>query len=756
MIYIIIIIVSLFDPDDFGDCIRENYHNNNASNCEKSPSFYPYFANSLFWDFESTDGGFTAFRFNPLPGGWVWDSFMPWTQPYSGKKSWFMTSGLYWGFYDDDCSWVLESPIIVLDSADACTLSFYHWYNIEWWFDGGNLKISTDYGTTWTIINPLEPDRYPCPSAHSGNFGIPNEPCFSGDSSNLGWHQAKFLLNDYAGKIVILRWHFGSDGVDRYPGWYIDDVKITNATGITKDVGALSILRPMANVVPNVILHPSARFKNYSIDTANFKTFLQIDTLNTTIYIDSINISLPPEGETTLIFKPWLTGNNSGLTYNISAYVKFSGDQYPLNDTIKKQTQTQYQFWEILLKPFPLPSSGHSLAAFNDTSFMVFGIRIPGVYLDTTLIYVINREDWVGGPKNPYGSGSYGTANVVNGKYYRIGGTNNFPNPLNRVDIYDPNLNLWTSGSQSPIGLIDHTSGVYNDSLIYIFGNGNWGYPTSNEVYVYDTYNDNWLSANSFPGDGRGACAGGIIDSFIVIACGFKTGGIFCNDYIVGRISRTNPLYIIWSQWRPIPGMDKGRCRIPYVIDTVNKELWLVGGKLKSGLETGEVWSYSPYTNIWTNWQMPKPHPVCNVSPVVITKTCYGNRGIFVPSGYQANSYIHEHEFFHIRGHSVDEQNSVEIYPKGGYLKCLPNPASKFLIIKYRTYISEDIQIKVFDISGRLVRKLVERKNEPPGEKLICWDMDNEQNKRISSGIYFIQMNTQSCSITKKIIILTQ
>ncbi|MEO0122596.1 MAG: T9SS type A sorting domain-containing protein [candidate division WOR-3 bacterium] len=742
----------IFNPDNFGNNKIQSYCDTVI--LQSFQSYYHCLSDSLFWDFESSNGGFIAHGFSPYPGGWVWDSFMPWTQPHSGHKAWFMTSDWFWGLYEDNCSWILESPVIVLNSAGACTLSFYHWYNIEWWFDGGNLKISTDYGATWAIIYPLEPDSYPCPSAHNGNFGIPNEPCFSGDSSNLGWHLAKFLLDNYAGKIVILRWHFGSDPADVRPGWYIDDVKITNATGITRDVGTSSILRPVINVIPNVILYPLASYQNYGIDNANFKAFFQIDSLNTTIYIDSINISLPPQAETILTFNPWRTGNNSGITYGVSAYVKFFGDQYPLNDTVKMFTQTSQQFWEVLLKPFPLPSSGHSLAAHSDTSFMVFGIHIPGQYLDTTLVYITSRETWHGGPKNPFGPGSYGTVNFVNGKFYRIGGTNDFPNPLNRVDIYDPVSNLWTSGSPAPVGLIDQTSGVYKDSLIYIFGNGNWGYPTSNEVFIYDTYHDIWLSANPFPGTGRGTCAGGIIDSFIIIAGGFKTGGVFCSDYIVGKISSTNPTLITWGQWQAIPGMDSGRCRIPYTIDNLNKELWLLGGKLANALETGEVWSYNPYTNIWTNWQMQKPNPVCNVGSVVVAKTCYGNRGIFIPSGYHTNTYVREHELLHLRNQGAEEQKSFEMYTKCAYLQCLPNPARKFLKVKYQTTNKQDIQIKVFDASGRFVKMIVNRKGEIPGEKIAYWNLCDENGKTIPAGVYFIHLETSDGNmlLRKKVI----
>ncbi|MEO0190704.1 MAG: T9SS type A sorting domain-containing protein, partial [candidate division WOR-3 bacterium] len=540
-------------------------------------------------------------------------------------------------------------------------------------------------------------------------------------------------------------------------GWYIDDVRITgvkNSSGIIRDVGPISIDFPYSNVLPNITIHPKARCRNFGWQSESVLVFMRIDSLNITVYLQDTIVVIEPYTETTITFETWTTGGSGGIIYDIYTFTQLDGDQYPFNDTLHQHTVTSFSFWESLPAPFPLPSSGHSLASYDNGTYMVFGIHTPGNYLDTTLIYNISADIWIGGPKNPFGSASYGTVNVVNGRFYRIGGTCNFPNPLDRVDIYDPASNLWISGSPAPTGLIDHTSGIYKDSLIYILGNGNWSYPTSNLVYIYDTYTDNWITANPFPGPGRGACAGGIIDSFIIIACGFRDGGEFCNDYILGVINKSNPAFITWGQWQVIPGMDSGRCRIPYTIDILNKELWLVGGKLANNQETGEVWSYNPYTNIWTNWQLPKPHPVCNVAPVVITTTCYGNRGIFVPSGYHANQYIGEHELFHVWNQSVAEEEKGNLYSNFAYLRCLPNPVNKMCMIRYNTRCTQDIEIKIYDVAGRLVKKLVDRRLEPQGEKLIYWDVCDERGKPVPSGVYFVHLNSAEYTLIDKTTIL--
>jgi len=38
--------------------------------------------------------------------------------------------------------------------SDEAQLIFYHWYDIENYFDGGNVKISLDEGASWELITP--------------------------------------------------------------------------------------------------------------------------------------------------------------------------------------------------------------------------------------------------------------------------------------------------------------------------------------------------------------------------------------------------------------------------------------------------------------------------------------------------------------------------------------------------------------------------------------------------------------------------
>jgi len=64
-----------------------------------------------------------------------------------------------------------------------------------------------------------------------------------------------------------------------------------------------------------------------------------------------------------------------------------------------------------------------------------------------------------------------------------------------------------------------------------------------------------------------------------------------------------------------------------------------------------------------------------------------------------------------------------------------------------------DVALRIYDVSGRLVRTLVDG-YQSPGEKSVIWDGINETGGQASSGIYFYRMTARGVSETKKMILL--
>jgi hypothetical protein len=164
-------------------------------------------------DFESSNGGFVA---EPVSGAWEWG--VPTSGPgaaHSGTQLWATVLA---GPYSNDANWTLTTQDDYVASQDNPIILFYHWYDIETRWDGGNVKYSTD-GINYLLLHPT--GGYD-DTAYTANSGIPAESCFTGHPAV--WEAEEFIIPVTSGQTFRLRFHFGSDGSVTYPGWYIDDL----------------------------------------------------------------------------------------------------------------------------------------------------------------------------------------------------------------------------------------------------------------------------------------------------------------------------------------------------------------------------------------------------------------------------------------------------------------------------------------------------------------------------------------------------
>jgi len=188
----------------------------------------------IFHDFEDDNGGFSSND----EDGWQWG--LPDINPYSGSKVWATVLD---DNYANQANWILETPDFLLTPASL--LTFYHYYQIENYWDGGNLKLSTDAGDSWQLIHPTE--EYPVSNINSGASGIPNQPAYTGNSN--GWQEAEFDLSDYFGKFARIRWHFGSGPWVNEPGWYIDDFSLSGTNPLYSVIsGSVELLQSPVTV----------------------------------------------------------------------------------------------------------------------------------------------------------------------------------------------------------------------------------------------------------------------------------------------------------------------------------------------------------------------------------------------------------------------------------------------------------------------------------------------------------------------------
>ena len=104
-----------------------------------------------------------------------------------------------------------------LSTLDRATLRFSLWYEIEEGWDYGYVQVSTDGGLTWDI---LEGDLATARNPVGNSFG----PGYSGFS--VGWVEDQVDLTPYAGRKVLVRFHYVTDDAINGTGLCLDTISV--------------------------------------------------------------------------------------------------------------------------------------------------------------------------------------------------------------------------------------------------------------------------------------------------------------------------------------------------------------------------------------------------------------------------------------------------------------------------------------------------------------------------------------------------
>jgi len=82
-----------------------------------------------------------------------------------------------------------------------------------------------------------------------------------------------------------------------------------------------------------------------------------------------------------------------------------------------------------------------------------------------------------------------------------------------------------------------------------------------------------------------------------------------------------------------------------------------------------------------------------------------------------------------------------------------PNPFNPMTTIAYHVPHESDVTIRVYDVTGRVVRTLVDGMTEP-GRHAAVWDGRSEQGEACGSGVYFCVMETPEYRGSRKMMLL--
>jgi thiol-disulfide isomerase/thioredoxin len=84
---------------------------------------------------------------------------------------------------------------------------------------------------------------------------------------------------------------------------------------------------------------------------------------------------------------------------------------------------------------------------------------------------------------------------------------------------------------------------------------------------------------------------------------------------------------------------------------------------------------------------------------------------------------------------------------------CTPNPSRGRLNISYQLPAGGQVKLGIYDITGRLVKILVNQ-NQPAGKYQLQWDGRNDQGQKTANGVYFYNLKTGGQTSTKKMVLV--
>ena len=82
-----------------------------------------------------------------------------------------------------------------------------------------------------------------------------------------------------------------------------------------------------------------------------------------------------------------------------------------------------------------------------------------------------------------------------------------------------------------------------------------------------------------------------------------------------------------------------------------------------------------------------------------------------------------------------------------------PNPFNPSTVIRYYLPADAHVILEIFDVSGRRVASLLDRR-EKKGHHLFEWNGRDRYDKPVSSGLYFYRLRAGKKSISKKMLII--
>ena len=101
----------------------------------------------------------------------------------------------------------------------------------------------------------------------------------------------------------------------------------------------------------------------------------------------------------------------------------------------------------------------------------------------------------------------------------------------------------------------------------------------------------------------------------------------------------------------------------------------------------------------------------------------------------------------------LDRGHDVAVARATGITGTAPNPFNPKTTVSYYVPEAGYVELAVFDISGRMIKRLVDE-TVGAGDHSVAWMGVDQRGSRVASGVYFFRMRAGGVVDTKRVVMI--
>jgi N-acetylneuraminic acid mutarotase len=325
----------------------------------------------------------------------------------------------------------------------------------------------------------------------------------------------------------------------------------------------------------------------------------------------------------------------------------------------------------------PVPKKWHTVASYNGEIYIFTGLTTSNYYNAKCFKYTPAGNTWTPLADFPAAKFLRAKAETVNGKIYICGAmdynTSGAYYTIPDMYEYNPATDTYTKKTSMPIAQGHCATGVIDNKIYYIGGNGTTSAIFLKTVQVYDPATDTWSTATDYP---RDVCytAAATVSNKIIVSCGFNstyTPSRYIGDTYVGSVTGGT---LTWTKVKDYP---IGPTIYPSAAAAGNFA-YFVGGRPSidaNAPATQRSFKYELATDTWTTLEL-KPTGMQNC----VQAGTDGQR-IYVPGGELGDASYTPSDAFDILDANVAgapvlfmKSTAIDEWVKKGATRSFPFP----------------------------------------------------------------------------------